>query len=277
MPRTSATNHTTGEQPRGQSVQSLDRALDLLEALAEAQSELGVSEVAERVGLHVSTAHRLLAVLVSRGYARRTQHGRYGLGPRLLTLASAAASPQQVDLRADARPALQELAECSGETTNLSLPVEGDIIYVEQVPSRHLVRMFTQIGTRVPAYCTAAGKAMLAYRDAGGLAEYLATAPFERHTARTLTTAAALEAELARARERGYAFDEGEMEDGVRCIAAPILDSGGQPRGAISVSGPSSRLGDERMREIAPLLLRATANLSARLGYIVPPERAAVR
>lgn len=252
---------------RGQSVQSLDRALDLLEALAAAESEVGVSDLAERVSLHVSTAHRLLAVLVSRGYARRTATGRYGLGPRLLRLATAAASPQQVDLRADARPALQELAAFSGETTNLAFPVDGDIIYVDQAPGRHMVRMFTQIGTRVPAYCTGAGKAMLAYRPEADIQSYLATIQFEPHTARTLTTPDALGAELARIRARGYAFDEGELEDGVRCIAAPILDSAGQPRGAISVSGPSSRLDDERMRAIAPVLLHATAALSARLGY----------
>lgn len=259
-------------QPRrGNHVQSLDRALDVLEALAAAGGEIGLSELSERVGLHVSTVHRLLAMLVSRGYARQSgPSGRYALGPQVLKLAMSAVGSGQFDLRQETRPILRELVERSGETTNLVVMPDTHVVYVDQAASRHMVRMFTQIGTRAPAYCTAAGKAILAYRGEPELAAYLSRAQFEQHTAQTITSAEKLHAALARIRERGYAIDEGEMEEGVRCVAAPIFDYTGAAIAAISISGPAARFQPERARDVVPALLAATAALSARLGYRAP-------
>lgn len=249
-------------------VQSLDRALDILEALAASGGEVSLSELSERVGLHVSTVHRLLSVLVSRGYARQNSpSGRYALGSHLLKLASSAVGTGQFDLRLEARPVLQELSELSGETTNLVILLDQHIVYVDQIASRHTVRMFTQVGTRAPIYCTGAGKALLAYRAGAEVEAYLAAETWERRTASTITTPAALRVELDHVRARGYARDDGELDADVHCVAAPVFDHTGTALAAVSVSGPATRFTHERMSAVAPELVRATAALSSRLGY----------
>lgn len=249
-------------------VQSLDRALDILEALAASGGEVGLSELSERVGLHVSTVHRLLSVLVARGYARQNgPSGRYALGSHLLKLASSAVGTGQFDLRLEARPVLQDLSDRSGETTNLVIVLDQHIVYVDQVASRHTVRMFTQVGTRAPIYCTGAGKALLAFRPAAEVEAYLAATVWEAHTASTVVSPAAMRAELERIRARGYAFDHGEMDDDVHCVAAPVFDHTGAALAAVSVSGPATRFTFERMQQIAPDLLNATSALSSKLGY----------
>jgi IclR family acetate operon transcriptional repressor len=152
----------------------------------------------------------------------------------------------------------------------LVVPLDDAAVYIDQAPSRHMVRMFTQIGTRAPLYCTAAGKAILAHRPEGEIEAYLAHAALEPRTAHTLTAAAALRVQLDQIRAEGYAVDEGEMEDGVRCVAAPIRDHTGHALAAISISGPAARFTGERIRQVLPALLEATADLSARLGYLPP-------
>ena len=255
-------------------VQSLDRALDILEALAASGGEVGLSELSERVGLHISTVHRLLAALVKRGYARQNgPSGRYILGPHLLKLASSAARMGQIDLRLEARPVLQALSDLSGETTNLVILLDQQIVYIDQVASRHTVRMFTQIGTRAPVYCTGAGKALLAFRLPSDIETYLAGETWHAYTSSTITSPAAMREELDRIRARGYALDDGEMDADVHCVAAPIFDHTGAPLAAISVSGPVSRFTYERMARLAPDLLSATADMSAKLGYRPPGEK----
>ena len=259
---------TSTVERSGTRVQSLDRALDILEALAAAGGEIGLSELADRVHLHVSTVHRLLSVLVSRGYARQnTPSGRYALGPHLLKLASSAVGTGQFDLRHEARPVLQDLADSTGETTNLVVLIDQQIVYVDQVASRHTVRMFTQIGTHAPIYCTGVGKALLAYRSAAETESYLSQERFEPRTPSTLTSAAALRDELRDIRARGFAYDNGEMESDVHCVAAPVFDHTGAAVAAVSVSGPAMRFDRQRMEEVVPALLRATGDLSGRLGY----------
>ncbi len=270
MPRKPEEQHSVedaGQDARGRRVQSLDRTLDILEALAAVGGEVGLSELSEQVQLHASTVHRLLSVLVSRGYARRASGGRYTLGPQLLKLAASAVGAGQFDLRQEARLVLHELAQRSGETTNLVVMPDQHVVYVDQAASRHMVRMFTQIGTRAPAYCTAAGKAILAFRSAADLDVYLSTVMLEPYTPQTITSASAFRRQLAHAREQGFAVDDGEMEAGVHCVAAPIFDHTGAVVAAISISGPAMRFDNQRRHDIVPVLLNATANLSARLGY----------
>ena len=256
------------DQRQGSRVQSLDRALDILEALAAAGGEISLSELANHVGLHVSTVHRLLTVLVSRGYARQNApSGRYALGPQLLKLASSAVGTGQFDLRHEARSVLQELADTTGETTNLVVLIDQQVVYVDQVASRHTVRMFTQIGTRVPIYCTGAGKALLAFCGIIEIEAYLSQECFEPRTPNTITSAAALRDELCCIHERGYAFDIGEMEPDVHCVAAPVFDHTGTAVASISISGPGTRFNRARMEQVVTVLVRATSELSARLGH----------
>ena len=225
----------------GQRVQSLDRALDLLEALAGAD-EIGVSEIAARTGLVPSTAHRLLGTLVARGYAAQSPaSGRYLLGYKLLELTSGLQDRLQ-RLRTAARPHLEAIQRQTGETTNLCVLEGRDVVYVDSVSGTRSVRLFTEIGHAIPAHTSGAGKALLAWRDPKEVEALLGRAPLSASTPKTLTTLDALEADLARIRNRGYSTDSGEHELGVACVATPILDHAGLPLAAISVSGPTPRM-----------------------------------
>lgn len=266
--------HSGGQYPivtqrkteRGQpKVQSVDRTFDLLEALASRRSATGISELAGVVGLHVSTVHRLLATLVARGYVRQDpESSRYHLGSRIFALSSAA--DIHLDLRLVARPYLERLMRQSGETANLVTADDNEVIYLDQVASMHLVKMFTAPGMRVPFYCTGTGKVILAFKP-DEFAEPILRGPFPRHTANTLTSREALERELAQIRRLGYSVDDEEMEEGVRCLAVPIFDRRRQVIGAISVSGPTTRLTGERVERLAPTARSIGDELSRQLGF----------
>jgi len=246
-------------------VQSVDRTLDILEALATRRGATGISDLAQLVRLHVSTVHRLLATLVDRGYVRQDpESSRYHLGSRVFTLASAA--DLHLDLRLVARPYLERMMRASGETANLVTSSESEIVYIDQVASMHLVKMFTAPGMRAPLYCTGTGKVMLAFRDPS-FTEPILNSQMRRYTAKTITTRPALEAELAEIRSRGYSIDNEEMEDGVRCLAVPVYDRRHECVGAMSVSGPTTRMTMERVNKLAPTALTIADELSRQLGY----------
>jgi IclR family acetate operon transcriptional repressor len=246
-------------------VQSVDRTLDVLESLASRRGATGISELSQLVGLHVSTVHRLLATLVDRGYVRQDpESSRYHLGSRIFTLASAA--DLHLDLRLVARPYLERLMRHSGETANLVTASETEVVYLDQVASMHLVKMFTAPGMRAPLYCTGTGKAMLAFKPREAVEPVLA-APMRRYTNKTIVGRAALEAELAIVKKNGFSVDNEEMEDGVRCLAVPIFDRRRECVGAMSVSGPTTRMTTERVEKLA-ITARAIADeLSRQLGF----------
>ena len=235
-------------QPR---VQSLERALDLLEALASTD-ELGVSELAGQTGLVPSTAHRLLGTLVARGYAAQSaDSGRYMLGYKLLELTSGLQDRLQ-RLRHATRPHLEAIQQKTGETTNLVVLEGRNAVYIESVSGTRSVRLFTEIGQTIPAHTSGSGKALLAWRSPADVATLFGSAPLPASTPRTITSLDALQEDLARIRRRGYATDNEEHELGVACVATPILDRSGLPLGAISVSGPTPRMTETA--ELAALL-----------------------
>ncbi|MBD5654059.1 MAG: IclR family transcriptional regulator [Candidatus Eremiobacteraeota bacterium] len=246
-------------------VQSVDRTLDVLESLATRRGATGISELSQLVGLHVSTVHRLLATLVDRGYVRQDpDSSRYHLGSRIFTLASAA--DLHLDLRLVARPYLERMMRNSGETANLVTASDSEVVYLDQVASLHLVKMFTAPGMRAPLYCTGTGKVMLAFRGAG-FAEPVLGSAMRRYTSRTLVTRDTLEAELAIIRKQGYSVDNEEMEEGVRCLAVPIFDRRRECIGAMSVSGPTTRMSVERVEKLAPVARQIASDLSLQLGF----------
>jgi IclR family acetate operon transcriptional repressor len=250
-------------QPR---VQSLDRALDLLEALARAD-ELGVSEAAARTGLVPSTAHRLLSTLVARGYAAQNPAtGRYLTGYKLLELTSGL-QDRLARLRAAARPHLEAIQAETGETTNLVVLEGRNAVYVDTVAGSQTVRLFTEVGRAVPAHTSGSGKALLAWRPREDVEALFDGVPLAAATARTLTSLAALEEDFARIRRRGYATDNEEHELGVACVATPVLDQSGQPLAAISVSGPTPRILHADTADLAGLLREHAAEVSQALGY----------
>lgn len=249
-------------------VQSLDRALDVMEALAAADDEITLSQLTEQVGLPLGTVHRLLSGLVERGYAAQDRETRlYGPGPRLLEVAARAAANRRFNLSRLARPALQELTAATDETSNL-LALQGDEgVYSEQVSSGRLVRMFTEVGQRVPLYCTGGGKAILSGFPSEQLESYLDRTALRAFTPKTLATPDLLRAELGHARDQGFALDDEEREVGVCCVAAPIFDRFGRCVAALSISGPTTRMSRERAISLGPQVRRAADACSLALGH----------
>lgn len=253
-------------QARRESVQSVERAFALLEALAEG-GEQGVTELARRTGLVPSTAHRLLGTLTKRGYVtHRSESGRYLLGFKLVELASAGGLGLS-RLRTVARGHLEAIQRATGESVNLVV-LEGDrVVYVDQVEGSRSVRMFTAVGTSAPAHTTAVGKAIMAYTEPALVAAlYGDREPLPRLTGRTLITVAALRDDFARIRRRGYALDNEEHEEGVGCVAAPVFDQTGGACAAISVSGPSARILHADTAAVAAMLVAHAEEISAALG-----------
>ncbi|WP_129672921.1 IclR family transcriptional regulator [Candidatus Chloroploca sp. Khr17] len=252
--------------------QSLDRAFDLLEALATNDDDISLSQLTERTGLPLGTVHRLLSSLVSRGYAAQDRETRlYGPGPRLLEVAARASQSRRFSLNRIVRPCLQELTRTTGETSNL-LVLHGDEgVYSEQVASPHLVRMFTEVGQRVPLYCTGSGKAILSGFSPDQLESYLAHTQLRPWTPKTFVTIEGLRNELARSQTRGFALDDEEREAGVCCVAAPIFDRMGRCVAAISISGPIMRMTLDRALELGSVVSEAATSCSVQLGYRPPP------
>jgi DNA-binding IclR family transcriptional regulator len=252
---------------RRNSVQSLERAFDLLEALS-AGGELGVTELANRTGLVPSTAHRLLHTLAKRGYvSQSTESGRYLLGYKVVEVASGLEHRLE-RLRVVARPHLERIQRATGETVNLVVLDADRVVYVDQVEGSRSVRMFTTVGTSVPAHTTGSGKAIMAAGPPETVAAlYRGREPLERLTARTLVTLEALEDDFLRIRRRGYALDNEEHEEGVGCVATPVFDHSGRPCAAISVSGPSSRILHANTAELGALLVEHAGEVSATLGH----------
>lgn len=228
------------------SVQSIDRALDVLETLAEHGGAAGLSEIAAKTGLPYGTIHRLLRTLLARGYVRQESDRRYALGAGLVRLGGVAEGM----VGEWARPHLARMVELSGETANLAV-LEGDfVVYVAQVPSPRRLRMFAEVGRRVLPHSTAVGKVLLAGRGAEEAVTLLERTGMPRRTPNTITEAAAMLAELERVRAAGYAMDLGEEELGVHCLAVPVSD-GERVVAAMSVSGPAERIDAVDREELA--------------------------
>lgn len=241
-------------------VQSLERAFRLLELMAEAGGEVPISRLAERSGLPVSSIHRLVRTLLARGYVRQLPNRRYVLGPRLIHLGEMASRA----FGAFARPYLSRLVDVVGETANLAV-LDGDrVVYVAQVPSRHSVRMFTEVGRRVHLHCTGVGKVLLAALPEDQVRAVLASTGMPALTPRTVTDPETLLAQLARVAADGYAVDDGEQEAGVRCVAVRVRN--GVPAAAVSVSGPEGRLPLDAVLGVLPQLQAAAAGIAAELS-----------
>src|SRR6266404_7671322 len=247
-------------------VQVLDRALALLDALADERDGVSLAELSARLRLHKSTTHRLVMVLERhRLVNRRTETGRYALGLKLFELGSRAVA--NTDLREHARPALQRVLYETDETVHFCVLDDGEVLYVDKMEPQRSVRMASSVGRRAPVHCTAVGKAMLAELPASEVEQIVRRHGMRRITRHTVTTPAELTAELRAIRTRGYAIDDEENEEGVRCVGAAIVDSAGRPVAAISVSGPSFRITKEKVSVVARSVKTAARAVSAQLGH----------
>ncbi|HEX4702294.1 MAG TPA: IclR family transcriptional regulator [Pseudonocardiaceae bacterium] len=243
----------------GGGVQSVHRAFELLELMADAGGEVTLSQLAVASELPLPTIHRLLRTLVDGGYVRQQPSRRYALGPRLIRLGETAGRV----LGAWARPYLAGLTDAVGETSNMAV-LDGDqVVYVAQVPSPHSMRMFTEVGRRADAHSTAVGKAVLAQLPCDAVDRLLTRAGMRRKTEHTIVDLDQFRRELATIRAVGYAEDDGEQEIGVRCIAVTVP---GAPTGAaISISGPATRMSLIAVADVVPLMHGVARSLAREL------------
>ena len=247
-------------------VQVLDRALAALDVLANGSKECSLAELCSALKLHKSTVHRLMMVLERhRLVDKNPETGRYRLGLKLFEFGSKAIAA--VDLRRHARPCLDRLQREFGETVFFCILDEGQVLYLEKVESQQSVRTDCMVGSRASAYCTALGKAMLAELSEAEISEIIRRWGLKPVTPNSITTPAALRSELKEIRARGYAIDNEEREEGLRCVGAAVRGHSGKLIAAISVSGPAFRLSPERIPVIGEALMRAANDLSAQFGY----------
>ncbi len=252
-----------GDGGDGRSIRSVDRAVSVLQLLAE-RGECRVSELAVSLGVNKSSAFRLLTTLEARGLVEQVaDRGRYRLAYGVVRLAAGAA--RRMDLSLLSRSTCQTLAEDTGETVCIALREGGAVVTIDQVLGRGAVTTVDWIGQRSPLHATAAGKVFLAALDETGLREELAH-PLERFTDATITEPAQLRAELETVRARGYASTRDEHEVGLSAIGVPILDGDRRVVGALTVSGPTFRLPAGRVADLAALAAASAARISRRNG-----------
>jgi DNA-binding IclR family transcriptional regulator len=238
--------------------------VELLEALA-AGEQLGLSQLSTRTGVSKPSAFRILATLESRGYlAKDATHRKYRPGPRLVALSCAVVSGLSVVQHA--RPVIEKLHAEFRETVNLGALSDSEVLYLDMLESTRGLRMAARVGARDPLHSTALGKALLAALSVDDLERLLSHYRWVRRTRRTITTRAAVERELAVVRKRGYAIDNGENEEGARCVGVAIRDPLGRPIAALSVSGPASRMPEALTRQIGERLKVAASEIAQRMG-----------
>jgi DNA-binding IclR family transcriptional regulator len=263
MSNSLGTSDSLGTRRDGGAVQSVTRAVTVLEILART-GEAGVTDIAAELGVHKSTAFRLIAALEQGELvAQDTARGKYRLGMGILRLAGAAGV--RLDLVQESRTVCQALASEVGETINIAVLSGRDALYLDQVMGPSALSQHNWIGQRIPLHATSDGKVFLAYLFRSQLAEVLAQ-PMQRFTKQTITSIRQLERELADVCELGYATAVDELEVGLSAIAAPIRNVEGVVIASISASGPSFRLSEDRLSGIAAAVRRAADKISRRLG-----------
>jgi len=257
---------TDGRPPKGpaSAVQSVDRAVTVLEILARL-GEAGVTEVADELGVHKSTAFRLLGVLESRGLVGQEQErGKYYLGAGVLRLAGAAAV--RLDISQEGAAVCKRLADELGETVNIAVLESDAAVNIMQARGPASVTAQNWLGRRTPLHATSSGKALLAYQP-GPVQDAVLGRKLPQLTERTVTSAEALRRELRQVVERGFAVAVEELELGLRAVAAPVRAHDGSVIGAIGVSGPAYRMARQRLPELAERAALAAVELSRRMGY----------
>jgi len=260
------TRATPPARTGGDQVQSLVRALALLNRIAESPGDgATLTELAQQVGLPASTAHRLLTTLEQERYVRFDHEGRlWSVG--MQAFVTGCTFTKTRSLVGLARPHLRHLMEDGGETVNLAVEDEGEAVYLAQVECRQVMRVFHRPGSRVPLHCSAVGKAILSAVSDKTLSKLLHQRGMPRLTVKTIVSPSSLRTDLERARAAGYALDDEEHAVGLRCVAAPIFDETGEVVAAISASGPMARIVEERIAQLGALVLEASRAISAEMG-----------
>lgn len=247
-------------------VKSVSRALDIITMLSLKKGGLGVTEIANQIDINKSSVYRILSTLVQYGYVEQdTDTGRYKLGYKFLEISSKLL--ESIDLRGEARPFLQELENETNEVVHLVVYDQGEVVYIEKLEGNELLRMHSKVGKRAPMHCTSVGKAILAQLPDNVIESVLERKGMPVHTIHTITDKDVFMMELEQVRQKGYALDLEENELGITCIAVPIFDHTGKVVSAVSISGPTIRMTEERLEQLHKRMITIGKQISERLGY----------
>ena len=231
----------------------------------EYEPELGISELAQRLGIAKSTVYGIVSTLEIHSFLEQDgRTGRYRLGTEIFRLGTKVKS----DLLGIARHYMEKLVTDYSETVHLVVPDQCSILYIHKIESPHSMRICSRVGERLPLYCTAVGKAILAHMDERERAEIISAISFHPYTPHTIGDRGALLQELAKIKAVGFAVDHEELEKGLTCVAAPVFDGNGKPGAALSVAGPTVRMTNLTIGKIAKGLLSITQEISIKIGYV---------
>jgi IclR family KDG regulon transcriptional repressor len=249
-------------------VRSVVKVISLFEILAK-QEEMGLTEISKGINIHKSTAYRFLTSLKELGYVKQNpDNEKYSLSLRLFEVGAEVLT--RLNEREAARPVMKKLAEQTGETIHLGMLDGEEVVYIDKIDSLQTLRMYSNIGRRSPAYCTAIGKVLLAWGPSEIMNHLLGQGNFYRFTEYTVIEPYRLREEFHRIREQGYAEDHEEHELGICCVAAPIRNMNGDVTAAISIAVPKLRFQDDRLPYFQTLIVEAAKEVSSRLGC--PPR-----
>jgi len=253
------------KDPNDYNVRAVERALQIMECFDDGHPERGISDIAQAVGLHKATAHRIVTTLVNYGYLERVEDGqKYRLGLELPTLGYKVI--RRMDLRREALPFMRQFVDEWDETCDLSMFDQGEVFYVEILRGNRALTISAAVGQRLAAHGTASGKLFLAYLPADQMDAALSE-PLKAFTEHTITSPDELRKQFEKIRSQGYAEDDEEFEVGVCAIAAPIFSRSGKVVAALGTPNPISRMTPQRITEMAVAIKESASAISRRLGY----------
>ena len=250
-------------------VQAVDRAMRILEVIAEAEAGMSLSEITERSGLSTSTVHRILTTMEERRFVMfDTAESAWRIGRQAHSVGASFA--RRNNFIGAALPFLRALRDKTRETINLGIAEAGEVVILHQVESREIVRAITRPGGRIPMTSSGLGKAIMAHYPAADIGHIVKTFGLRRLTPKSIVRADDLFAALRRIRRDGYALDDEEANLGLRCVASAVFNSDGEPLCAISLSAPAARISDERFRRLGHIVAEVAVAITQSLGGIVP-------
>lgn len=247
------------------SVQSVDRALKILEILEANPDGLGVTEMSHRLGVSKSTSYRLLMSLYNKGFVKQDEKTElYLLGLRLIQLGQSVSD--HLDIREVAAPYLHNLSKSTGETAHLAVLEQNKIVYIDKIESLQTIRMFSNVGKTAPVHCTGVGKAIFAFQTDEKIKELIHDVGLKKYTDNTIVTEQEMLANIEDIREKGFSIDREEHELGITCAAAPIFNHKNQVVAGISVAGPVMRISEKKLQQITQHVVNVCHSISELLG-----------
>lgn len=266
-----AKSPASADTSRSGQVQSITRALSVLNLIAENAPGLSLTQISKALGLAPSTTHRLLTTLQEERYVQYDRDtSRWQIGMQAFVAGNGFLTSR--DLATVARPYMRRLMEISGETVNLAISDQDNVIYLAQVESREMMRVFSKPGNRVPMHCSGVGKAMMMAMSDDDVTDIIETQGLPRLTEKTITDGAELRRKLTKCRQQGFALDDEEHAVGLRCVATLIFDEHAEPLAALSISGPTARISKDRLQDLGQTALAIAAEVTAALGGRLPAE-----